>query len=521
MGTRLARGALSVAFAWAAAGWTQVVSAPAAVLNHAEGSVAYAPKGEKEWSETQARRTLQRGDRVWTDKGSRAELQAGTHALRMDSQTQLGLDAVGESGTQLSVMRGSVAASVTRLAGGENFEIGTPNLAVRARQPGEYRVDVDPHGGTTRVSVLAGSAVVYGEHGEMQELAAGQRVIFRDKTLARVAAPAFAAVDDFDKWAQARGRREPAAVAQAAPAVHPDTIARQYRELEAKRQAEVKQQLEELRRLSKNKPAGPAMAQAPTAAVRAAPVPAPAPTPAPAIVAAPVPAPVPAPAPIARAPAAPKHLARAPVPIEPRVVHVPAPRVARQPAAPSAAVARKAHEEHQRKLAQARRAEEEQRRAAAAARKEEERRQAVARKAEQDRKLVAARRAQEESKRAAARAAENERKLAAARQAEEERKLAEARKDRLQRLQAQAGTEEQSAREQRARREDQARRDAQARREEDRREEEARREATERRQRQVAEQWRREHEVWLRTQQPVTLPPARPLPQGIPARRVM
>jgi len=210
----------------AAASIAQVVSVPAAHLNHAEGTVAWSPQGDTEWHDVQPRRVLKRGDRLWTDRGSRAEVQAGGHALRLDSQTQLVLENVSENATQISLTQGSVVMTVTRVAPGDTIELGTPNLAFRARQPGDYRIDVDTKAGTTRVAVLSGAAVVYGERGEAQELRSGQRAGFRDRALASVQQAAFAATDEFDRWAGARRRGEPTvsmpAVAQA-PAPAPKT----------------------------------------------------------------------------------------------------------------------------------------------------------------------------------------------------------------------------------------------------------------------------------------------------------
>ena len=123
--------------------WAQVVTVPEAHLQHAEGSVAYAPGGDAEWHDVQPRRLLKRGDRLWTDAGSRAEIQAGGHAVRLDSETQVVLENVGRAATQLSITQGNVAASVTGVEAGASFEIGTPNLAFRARQPGDYRIDVE------------------------------------------------------------------------------------------------------------------------------------------------------------------------------------------------------------------------------------------------------------------------------------------------------------------------------------------------------------------------------------------
>ena len=163
----------------------EVVAVPAAHLHHAEGSVAYAPLGDKEWHDVQPRRLLKRGDRLWTDRGSRAEVQTAGHAVRLNGETQMVLENVVESATQLSLTQGSLAATVTAMNPGDSFEVGTPQLAFRARQVGDYRIDVDPRKGMTRVVVLSGSAVVYGERGEALEVRSGQRVTFRDRNLTR------------------------------------------------------------------------------------------------------------------------------------------------------------------------------------------------------------------------------------------------------------------------------------------------------------------------------------------------
>ena len=207
---RFSHGLAALALAGSSIALAQdVVSVPAAHLNHAEGSVAYAPQGDKEWHDVQPRRLLKRGDRLWTDRGSRAEVQAGGHAVRLDGETQLVLENVGDAATQLSLTHGAMVATVTHLNPGDSFEGGTPNLAFRARQPGDYRIDVDPKQGVTRIVVQSGMAVVYGEKGEALEVKNGQRVTFRARDLTRVPTPAFAANDAFDKWAGARRRGEP------------------------------------------------------------------------------------------------------------------------------------------------------------------------------------------------------------------------------------------------------------------------------------------------------------------------
>src|SRR3954453_19395661 len=84
---RLRRGLAALALAWGGGTFAQdVVTVPAAHLHHAEGSVAYAPQGDKEWHDVQPRRLLKRGARLWTDPGYRGGLQVGGHPLHQHGE---------------------------------------------------------------------------------------------------------------------------------------------------------------------------------------------------------------------------------------------------------------------------------------------------------------------------------------------------------------------------------------------------------------------------------------------------
>lgn len=172
-----------------------------------QGSLVYAPEGEDEWTELPANRPLTRGDRLWTDRGGRAELHLGTSTVHVESESNLALFALDDDEAQLSLTQGTLNARVRELAPRENFEIDTPNLALRAAQPGDYRVDVDAARGTTRVSVRSGQAIVYGERGESMQLTAGQQAVFAGRALQQVAGAAGGA-DDFDRWSAERNRAE-------------------------------------------------------------------------------------------------------------------------------------------------------------------------------------------------------------------------------------------------------------------------------------------------------------------------
>jgi hypothetical protein len=562
-----------------AAALAQVVTVPAAHLNHAEGSVAWSPQGDTEWHDVQPRRVLKRGDRLWTDRGSRAEVQAGGHALRLDSQTQLVLENVSENATQLSLTQGSLVLTVTRVNPGDSIELGTPNLAFRARQPGDYRIDVDAKAAVTRVVVLSGAGVVYGEKGEALELRSGQRASFKERGLDRVQQAAFAASDDFDRWAGARRRGEPTV---SMPAVAQAPVAPPHTSLINKGPDIIISGPASALPGARKPVTGPVATASPPFQIKGPPVGLPpakaqaipnvAVTP---VAPAAVPLRVTATAQATALPATPQQAqaqalpqaaiqaqaaaqqaqaaAQAQAQADAKAEAQAAKAQARAQAKAQAQAARAQQQERERVALQQRQDEErkagahraeEERKAAAAKRTEDQRRAIAARKADDERQHAQAKRAEEakrqavakreqEQKRLQARRAE-EQKLALQRKAEEKRlavaraaeakKVADARRNHLARLQAQAGREEMTVRDALAKREAVAHRVEQERREDlARQEEQARREDSDRRQRQLADQWqrdqeRRNQEVWLRQQQPQQ--PVRPAPMGVPARRV-
>jgi hypothetical protein len=199
-----------------------LAAADPAVVNHVEGSAAASAHGDEEWTEVAPLRKLRAGDRVWTDRSSRLELQAGRHQLRLDALCQLSMDELAPGATRMSLRRGSLIAQVAMLGPMENFEIGTPNLALRATARGRMRVDVDADRGVTQVALFEGAARVFGEDGKPRELQPGERIAFAGRKLGRADLVRREPADAFDQWALGRDR---AAVASAmsAPAAAPDT----------------------------------------------------------------------------------------------------------------------------------------------------------------------------------------------------------------------------------------------------------------------------------------------------------
>jgi hypothetical protein len=178
-----------------------------AVLTEIEGATFFARAGDLGWTDAVRNRPITNGDRLRTEEG-RAELHLGTAALHLDRRAALEVVALDLQIAKLAVTEGSVNARVRDLSPEENFEIGTPQLALRAVEPGEWRIDIDPAGGFTRVTVRSGAAVLYGDSGTARRMQAGQQMVFTGRELTPLAGVPAPLSDAFDLWAADRNRAQ-------------------------------------------------------------------------------------------------------------------------------------------------------------------------------------------------------------------------------------------------------------------------------------------------------------------------
>src|SRR5262249_24939573 len=85
------------------------------------------------------------------------------------------------------------------------FEIDTPNLAFTVRQPGAYRIQVDPDGNATMIVVHSGQGEVYGE-GASYLVDSSQPYRFTGTGLREYTTVAMPTAADFDRWSSDRDR---------------------------------------------------------------------------------------------------------------------------------------------------------------------------------------------------------------------------------------------------------------------------------------------------------------------------
>jgi hypothetical protein len=203
-------------------GWAQSVPSPTAQvatagdppgrvarLNYFDGSVTMEPAGATDWSYAQLNRPLTTGDQLWVDSGARGELHVGSTALRLGQQTALSMVNIDDRNLQLKVTQGTLSTRVRTLPAGQTIEIDTPNVAMQASSPGEFRVDVAPDGNSTTVTLRGGTATLYGDGGALQ-MTAGQQITFTGVNLQQQAGGPAPGPDGFDQWVANRDRAEDA-----------------------------------------------------------------------------------------------------------------------------------------------------------------------------------------------------------------------------------------------------------------------------------------------------------------------
>jgi hypothetical protein len=190
-------------------------------LGYVTGEVSFSPAGEDDWAQAAINRPLTAGDRLWVDAGGRAELQVGGAMVRLNDSTAVSVLNLDDDITQLQLTEGSLNVRVRRLEPGQYVEVDTPNLAFTLRQPGAYRIDVDPDGTNTVIRMREGEGEVSGESGayliQAPQVQRFSGDAARDDGYASVLPP-----DDFDRWAGDRDRSYRTSVS--AQYVSPDVV---------------------------------------------------------------------------------------------------------------------------------------------------------------------------------------------------------------------------------------------------------------------------------------------------------
>jgi hypothetical protein len=200
---------LCVIFVLSLSAWADDDDPPSRVarMSYAQGSVSFQPGGEGDWVSAVPNRPLTSGDNLWTERGARAELHVGSTAIRLDGETSLTFLELDDRAIQLRLPQGSMILNVRHLDDDEAVEVDTPNLAFTIESNGQYRVDVDPDGKQTLVSVFHGRGKATGG-GYDYTVVAGQQARFVGDDDLNYDIDSIPDYDDFANWAFDRDHRE-------------------------------------------------------------------------------------------------------------------------------------------------------------------------------------------------------------------------------------------------------------------------------------------------------------------------
>ncbi len=171
--------------------------------------MSFQPGGENDWVTAVLNRPLVTGDNLWADENSRAEVHIGSTALRLGPKTGITLLEVSDRAAQIRLVQGSLIVKVRHVDDEDSYEIDTPNVAFVVTQPGDYRMDVDPDGNRTEVTVWRGRGEVTGGGNYLQRCGESVRHIYRrrDDQL-NYSAGEIPNQDGFDSWALDRDQNE-------------------------------------------------------------------------------------------------------------------------------------------------------------------------------------------------------------------------------------------------------------------------------------------------------------------------
>ncbi|MFC3652094.1 DUF6600 domain-containing protein [Dyella humi] len=173
-------------------------------LSYTSGDLGLMPAGGTDWSAADVNRPLTNGDKLSSGPDARAELELGGAALRIDSQSDIGVLNLNDQIGQFELTQGTLSITVRSIDQGATYEIDTPTVALVINQPGTFRVDVGANGNGTTVTAFDGGGIVYGENSAQREVFSGRSYQFNDSSLNDMTVSDIQGRDAFDAWSNDR-----------------------------------------------------------------------------------------------------------------------------------------------------------------------------------------------------------------------------------------------------------------------------------------------------------------------------
>ncbi len=180
-------------------------------VSYLQGDISFQPAGEEDWAVLGMNRPLTTSDRVWTAEKSRTEMHVGNAALRLGPNSGFAFLNLNDNTTQVQLTQGVLNVRLRELGAREAFEVDTPNVALTLLRAGVYRIDVDPDGDVTSITVRSGYAGA-GGGGRSFTVHAREQAFFTGTGTPEFSVRGEPGFDAFDEWCAGRDTREDRAV---------------------------------------------------------------------------------------------------------------------------------------------------------------------------------------------------------------------------------------------------------------------------------------------------------------------
>jgi len=176
-------------------------------LSLVEGAVSIRPAAGDTWAIPDTSVVLGSGDRLWVDTTGHLEVEFGSTAVRLTSETELDLMRIDTTRMQFLLRQGSIDYRLREIDTTKSYEVDAPNAAIFLEQGGEYRIDVSTNGDTTRLVAWSGHAQVAAA-GRTFPVDSGQMVYVRGDSTTAYKIVSAGPMDAFDLWSRDRNARE-------------------------------------------------------------------------------------------------------------------------------------------------------------------------------------------------------------------------------------------------------------------------------------------------------------------------
>jgi hypothetical protein len=173
-------------------------------LSFIEGAVQQRSAGDADFTRANLNYPVTNGFAVATQDGGRAEIQVGSMAVRIGSDSELDINAIGDHTTTLTLARGEINLSLAQLSDGNQVEILTPRGVANIVSAGHYHFDAGSTERPTQAAVFSGRLEVPRDGGP-SILTDGQAALINSDEPSGLTLAA-SSRDPLDDWAIARDR---------------------------------------------------------------------------------------------------------------------------------------------------------------------------------------------------------------------------------------------------------------------------------------------------------------------------